>query len=605
MTRKLTITILSILGIFVIFLVGYFVWLFTTSGRTQIIEETPELNSIYISEDSKVAQLNVSLEEEIETEESINPSKTGELSTNENRKVITFEKELTEEEKNNYEENYNIKFTDDSSVKGTYSVLTTEESDIEKLEKDENVGGVETDIPVMMFTDTIDWGVVRVGASNVWSDGSGAGVPVAIIDTGIQVNHPDLANNIVGGYDFVNNDTSGNDDNGHGTHVAGIVAATMNGAGSVGASYSAKLMPIKVLNESGYGYLSDVAKGIYYAADNGARIINMSLGTSYDSDTLRNAVQYAANKGVLIVAAAGNDYGAPCSYPGAYSSVICVVATDQDNKLAGFSNVGGELAAPGVSNYSTYLNSTYAKLSGTSMASPHISGSAALLMSVCTNCTTSEVREILRSTATDLGSFDYDIIFGYGLVNLVEAVESFLPEEEEPAPEEPVGETPSDEEDNTNQEPTSGENQQPSETPDQSDPNEKRTPPGQTPNTEYSLTITNPETNPSKRYIQRIQEDIEIKFEVLPSATAVSSYEIFFNNDKVEDYDGTNTTYSFDIDNLKSIQYDLRVEANLDDGSIISDSILVDLTHLTKGNSSKGVKGVSDFRNWILRLFFY
>jgi subtilisin family serine protease len=604
MNKKLTITVLSIFGVFVILLVGYFVWLFNTSGSTPV-EEIAELDSIYISEDSKVAQLKVSLEEEIEVEENINPSKTGELSTNEDRKVITFNKELTDEEKTDYEEQYNIQFTDDQSVKGTYSVLTTEASNIVDLEKDENVGGVETDIPVKMFTDTIDWGVVRVGASNVWAEGSGAGVPVAIIDTGIQINHPDLANNIVSGYDFVNNDTSGNDDNGHGTHVAGIVAATMNGSGSVGASYSAKLMPIKVLNESGYGYLSDVAKGIYYAADNGARIINMSLGTSYDSDTLRNAVQYAANKGVLIVAAAGNDYGSPCSYPAAYSSVICVVATDQDNKLAGFSNVGGELAAPGVSNYSTYLNSTYAKLSGTSMASPHIAGSAAVVMSVCTDCSTSETREILRNSATDLGAVDYDIIFGYGLVNLVEAIESILPEED-PVVEEPIEETPTEEdEEDINEEPNTGDDQQPNEQPEQSKPNEEKTPPGQTPDTEYYLTITNPETNPSRRYIQRTREDIELKFEVLPSSSTVNSYEIYINNEKVEEYDGTTTTYIFDIDELNSIQYDIRVEAKLNDGSGINDSILLDLTHLSKGRPSQSVKGVADFRNWIVRLFFY
>jgi hypothetical protein len=376
----------------------------------------------------------------------------------------------------------------------------------------------------------------------------------------------------------------------------------MNGSGNVGTSYSASLLPIKVLNESGYGYLSDVAKGIYYAADNGARVINMSLGTTDDSDTLKRAIQYAANKGVLLVAAAGNDSGSPCSYPAAYSSVVCVVATDQDNKLASFSNVGGELAAPGVSNYSTYINSTYAKLSGTSMASPHVAGSAALALSVCTDCSTSEVRNLLRETATDLGSTGNDIIFGYGLVNLVDAIEALEPDKEQEQDEEDQEETPSeepDEEDNQDEE----ENQQ-----DNQNTNNDMQDIDRKPSTgPVDLEITSPFTNPSKRYMVREKEDIELKFEISPQDTDVEEYTIYLNDEKIEDYEGQETSYTFDIEELENIQYILRVEAKLDNETTVSDSILLDLTHLSRGRLSlkeKSVKGISDFRSWFTRLIF-
>ena len=577
--KKLLIVLLSVIAFTVILFTIFIIWKYKESSDNNT--ETSELDSVYISENSKIAQLVSPLEEEVDTGEKTNPSKTGELSVNENRKVVSFDTQLTDGEILELEETYNIEFTDDQSVKGTYSILSTDESDIAALEKDEKVSTIETDIPVKMFADTIDWGIVRIGADKVWESGTGSGVTVAIIDTGIQTNHPDLNNNLITGYDFVNNDTSAMDDNGHGTHVAGIVASTMNGAGNVGASYSSQLMPVKVLNESGYGYLSDVAKGIYYAADNGARVINMSLGTNYDSDTLRRAVQYAANRGVLIVAAAGNNYGAPCSYPAAYSSVICVVAVDQYNKLAGFSNIGGELAAPGVSNYSTYLNNSYAKLSGTSMASPHVAGSAALVMSVCTECTTLETRDILRNNTTDLGSIDYDIIFGYGLVNLVDAIESISTVEED----QPI------EEDEPQEEETA---QEPNE---EGDTVQKGKPVSE----EIYLDITSPVTNASDRYLVRTQEDVLLEFSITPSTTIVSSYKIYLNNEEIEEYNGSTVSYTFEIDTMDHIQYAVRVEAILDNGTSLNDSILLDLTRLSRGRS---VKGISDFRNWLTRLFF-
>jgi hypothetical protein len=222
------------------------------------------------------------------------------------------------------------------------------------------------------------------------------------------------------------------------------------------------------------------------------------------------------------------------------------------------------------------------------MASPHVAGSAALVMSVCTECSTSEVRDLLRSTATDLGSEGYDIIFGHGLVNLVDAIENLVPEEEEPIDdneETPEEETP------TEEPPTS---------PGQGNLDIDRGKPNE-PTEEIDLDIVTPVTNPSRRYIVRSRADIDLEFKISPTDQTVSAYKIYLNNEEVEDYDGDSTKYTFDIEEMEYTQYQLRVEALLEDSSTVSDSILLDLTHLSRGRS---VKGISTFSNWIMRLFF-
>ena len=585
MSRK-KIIIISIASVLVLLLLGLGAFFVIENSIEK--EKVVDLDSIYISDENNTPQLESDQQEVLDIDEDINVDKVGKIDTDENRKIVSFDNELSDEEKNSLEEEYNITFTDDEPVNGTYTIITDESSKVEELEEDNSVNSVETDVPVKMFADTVDWGILRIGASNVWESGTGSGVKVAVIDTGIQLNHPDLSGNILTGYDFVNNDSSANDDNGHGTHVAGIVASTMNGSGNVGASYSAKLIPIKVLNESGYGYLSDVAKGIYYATDNGARVINLSLGTPYDSDVMRRAVTYASNKGVLIVAAAGNESGAPCSYPAAYSSVVCVVATTQDNKLASFSNIGGELAAPGVSNYSTYINSSYAKLSGTSMASPHVAGSAALLMSVCTDCTTSQIRDILRSTAIDLGAEGKDIIFGYGLVNLVDAINEITGEE---------GEIPNDEETPTPISENISDYQEANQGTEDQIQNEHKTE-----ETRLQISIVSPIKNSGNRYVAKTNDDVILKFEVTPTDDTVKEYKIYINNEEIVDYDGMSTTYNIDIETLKNNQYSVMVEAILDNDQRINDTLVIDLTRIHKIGGS--VKGISDVRYWFLDLFF-
>lgn len=296
------------------------------------------------------------------------------------------------------------------------------------LRANPNVAYVEADGVVHALADTVPWGISRVGADQVQAGGNyGAGIKVGIIDTGIDVDHPDLA--VVGGVTFVAGTTTYDDDNGHGTHVAGTVAALANGSGVIGAAPAASLYAIKVLDSTGSGYWSDVVSGIDWAVSNGMQIVNMSLGASSGTTTLQQACDNAYAKGVLLVAAAGNSGNAAgkgdnVGYPAAYASVIAVAATDSDDVRASFSSTGPdvELAAPGVSIYSTYMGGGYSTLSGTSMASPHVTGVAALVWKANPSFANADVRNAMNSTATDLGAAGRDNWYGYGLVNAPRAV---------------------------------------------------------------------------------------------------------------------------------------------------------------------------------------
>jgi uncharacterized protein YkwD len=233
------------------------------------------------------------------------------------------------------------------------------------------------------------WDVTR-GSSNV---------VIAIIDTGIQADHPDLDAQQVAGYDFVQNDNNPSDGNGHGTHVAGTSAAeTGNATGGAGLCPNCRLMAVRALNDGGSGSLSNIAKAIIYATNNGAKVINMSLGGS-GSSTLRDAVDYAWNKGVFLACAAGNSNSSRAQYPAAYDNCFSVAATDANDNRASFSNYGStvDIAAPGVRIYSTYTGSRYGQLSGTSMAAPHVAGLAGLLSSQ--GLTNAQIRERIGSTA--------------------------------------------------------------------------------------------------------------------------------------------------------------------------------------------------------------
>jgi len=292
-----------------------------------------------------------------------------------------------------------------------------------------------------------------INMESAWDISTGSGVVVAVIDTGVAYEYyniycqaPDLAGTtFVQGYDFVNNDTHPNDDEGHGTHVAGTIAQTTNNNyGVAGVAFDCSIMPVKVLNETGFGYYSWIADGIYYAANNSADIISMSLGGPTPSQTLESAVTYAYNEGVTIVAAAGNEYqeGNPPQYPAAYDEyVIAVGATRYNETRSYYSNTGNylDLTAPGGDvamdqNGDGYgdgvLQQTffgepcvfaYWFFQGTSMATPHVSGVAALLIA---NGVTGpdNVRDILESTAEDKGAPGWDEEYGWGVVDAYAAL---------------------------------------------------------------------------------------------------------------------------------------------------------------------------------------
>jgi parallel beta-helix repeat protein len=271
------------------------------------------------------------------------------------------------------------------------------------------------------------WGLAEIEADYAWNITiGGPSVLVAIIDTGIDWNHPDLTANYVPlGYDWVNNDEQPMDDFGHGTHVAGIIAAvTNNGLGIAGLA-QAKIMAEKVLDETGYGSSSDISQGIIHAVDRGAKIINLSLGSYDRSKLLHESVKYAYDHGVLIVAAAGNDATTAKCYPAAYDEVAAVSATDKLDNPAEFTNYGDwvDVAAPGVDVYSTLYSNSYAYMSGTSMASPHAAGVAALIWSRFPNMTRDQVWAQLQYSTDDLGEPGIDVHYGFGRINARKAVE--------------------------------------------------------------------------------------------------------------------------------------------------------------------------------------
>jgi len=565
---------IAILSFGVVLISLFFIMLFAKDP----VDNTEELSftSEYIAQQSQDLATEI-VPEQIPEGPEINPVKQGEIKEDENRKVVSFKNDLSETEKTRIEEAYLVEFTQESSINGVYTVVITGESDVSKLEEDATVESVETDIPVKMAADVIDWGVSRIGADKIWDTATGIGVTVAVIDTGIEMTHPDLQGKVTKGYDFVNDKESPEDDNGHGTHVAGIVMAARNNTGVVGVSHGTSVMPVKVLNSAGSGYISDVAKGIYWATDNGAQIINLSLGAPVDTDVLRRAVNYASSKGVLLVAAAGNEYGAPCQYPAAYGNVICVVATDSSNRLASFSNVGGELAAPGVSNYSTFLGGTYRYLSGTSMAAPHVAGSLALLRGICTDCTSSELIGTLRDTAVDLGAEGTDIIFGYGLVDLRAAAEEYLniPEEEQLPDEtdEVTEETPDEE-----TAPTAGRG------------NIERKEPT---SVKQKPVITKPEKDKNDRYTMTAIEDVEIECRLEP-VIENAEYEktvIYVNNKPVYTTTETEDTYTLEYEDFDGVQQFVKVTSHFTNCTQpqVHDDLIIDRAKVMRLNPSRSI----------------
>ncbi|RXT13608.1 S8 family peptidase [Ammoniphilus sp. CFH 90114] len=271
------------------------------------------------------------------------------------------------------------------------------------------------------------WNLPLIHADEAWRITPGKeDIVIAVIDTGVDLEHQDFQDKLVTGYNVISDNNYADDDNGHGTHVAGIISAkTNNTVGIAGVSWHNKIMPIKAMTPEGTGSSFDIAKGIKWAADHGAHVINMSVGNYHPSAMLQEAVRYAYNKGVVLVAASGNDNTDQSSYPAAYPEVISVAAVDSRAQRANFSNYGSyvEVAAPGVDIPSTYLNNEYAALSGTSMACPHVAGLAGLILSTNPDLGVEDVRKIIQQTSEDLGTKGWDPQYGHGMINVAQALE--------------------------------------------------------------------------------------------------------------------------------------------------------------------------------------
>ncbi|MGQ9584727.1 MAG: S8 family peptidase [Anaerolineae bacterium] len=280
------------------------------------------------------------------------------------------------------------------------------------------------------------WNMVQVQAPGAWDFVTGtAQVVVALIDTGVDQDHPDLAGRILPGWDYFNGDSDPEDDNGHGTHVAGIAAARgNNGRGVAGVNWELRLLPLKVLDQYGQNATYyNIASAIYYALNQGARVLNLSLGGAEDSTTLHEAVTYAANTGALVIAAAGNQ-GGQVLYPAAYPEAIAVAATNYWDQRPSYSNYGPEvdIAAPGgdssLTIFSTLMGGGYgyAASPGTSWAVPHVSGLAGLVWAANPTLSASEVWGIIRDTAEKVGGYPYtggrNDYLGYGRIRAAGAI---------------------------------------------------------------------------------------------------------------------------------------------------------------------------------------
>lgn len=265
------------------------------------------------------------------------------------------------------------------------------------------------------------------------SQGKAAPVTIAIVDTGVDVNHPDLKDKIVPGHSSFPQSPFNTDLNGHGTHCAGIAAATVNnGIGVAGVAPLARIQPVKVLDDSGSGSNASVAEGIDWAAENGAQVISMSLGGPSPSKAIAEAVQKALSRNIVVVVAMGNDGNDEPSYPAAVPGVMGIGATDKNDRIASFSQWGKHISvsAPGVDILSTFpLNSNdigmtqYGSISGTSMATPYVAGLAALIRGTAPQLTGVQVRQRIEQTADDLGAKGFDEHYGFGRVNVAKALD--------------------------------------------------------------------------------------------------------------------------------------------------------------------------------------
>lgn len=296
------------------------------------------------------------------------------------------------------------------------------------LKKDRRLKYVELDMALAPSGSVNDpafsnsWALPKIQAPTAWNTANGGGVTIAILDTGVNGNHPDLAANMVPGRNIFDNNADTSDVHGHGTSVSGAAAMVgNNGTGSAGVAWGAKIMPVRISGPDGYAYYSTIAQGINWAADNGARVANVSYGVS-GSATVQSAANYMRSKGGVVVVAAGNS-GVQENIA-AHDSMLTVAATNSSDVRASWSSYGQyvDLAAPGVSIYAPTRDGGYASVSGTSFASPITAAAAALMLSANPKLTPADVDAILKSTVLDLGTAGYDMYYGHGRIDAARAV---------------------------------------------------------------------------------------------------------------------------------------------------------------------------------------
>ena len=311
-----------------------------------------------------------------------------------------------------------------------------------ELARDANIEYVEPDFIAQAlgtsndpyFVQGSQWHLSKIQAPTAWDTTTGSSTQVvAVIDSGVRASHPDLVGKVMVGYDFVANDNDANDENGHGTGVAGTLSPRSNNQiGVCGVAWANPILPVRVLDANGSGNYSAIANGIIYAADRGAKVINLSLGGTSSSRALQDAINYAWNKQCVIVAAAGNNGSNVAFYPAACTNVVAVSATNASDARPTWSNFGSyvDVSAPGVDILSVYGTDQYAAWNGTSFSSPVASGVVALMAAANSTLTNVLLVDLLIKNSDDVGALGKDVYYGSGRVNAnraVTAAKNFVP----------------------------------------------------------------------------------------------------------------------------------------------------------------------------------